>query len=121
MKKITVFLMLLISYGPQVKAERIDCTLDSSALIPHLICSDPELLELDNEVQDTYDKWINEEKQSLKYEPDKRNVKAIKELITWLTKNQSAWEKKRNACTTKGCLKKLYKQRIQWFEEQTYG
>ncbi len=70
------------------------------------ICADSELLALDGEMEKFYN----------------MNLEVAEgKLHSQLIQTQAQWLKKRNQCKTKECVKKTYKQRIYWLEEQING
>lgn len=92
-KGLAIFLLGCLSIAQPVQAASFDCS-KSQSKVEHLICDDPELSKLDDELGKIYQEAMN-----------KANDEEKQRLIT----EQKHWLKfTRNVCTTVSCFKIAY-------------
>ncbi len=80
-------------------AASFDCSMAGSA-VEHMVCDDPELSRLDEELADAY-------RQALSAAPEPDDLRA--QQTEWLRKH-------RDACRHRRCLVSAYRQRVGWLE-----
>lgn len=90
----TAFFVALLVVAPIATAASFDCTRAGSA-VERLICSDRELSDLDNSLDEVFVMEIERE-----------------EAATRLRSSQKAWLAARNACSDAACVRHQYEDRL---------
>lgn len=102
MKKylITLFALAAVSLA---HAAGFDCT-KASTLVEKEICADPTLSRLDDALNIDHEVVMN----SL----SNLSIDVAREKLSGLSREQTAWLKERNRCTSGTCLESSYRKRI---------
>jgi len=95
-----ICLLLLCGYGRTTCAASFDCV-KAKSLVEKTICADPRLSALDDQVNAAY------------------VVAKTTGDTSVIIKQQRAWLKERNICTTPACVEQMYTQRLKELEIQS--
>jgi uncharacterized protein len=93
-KYLVLFVALIVSYASNTYAASFDC-LKASTAVERMICADPEVSKLDEDLNVKYKEQL---------------LKATKSDL--IRQRQHYWLKKRNSCNNIGCINIYYHKRI---------